>query len=140
MVSVKEVDPQKFNASLKEELKKIKEITPPSWTKFVKSGVHRERIPQQDDFWYVRSASFLRRLYLDGPVGVERLRSYFGGRKRLGHQPAHFRKASGSITRKIVQQLEVSGLVVKNSDKKGRKLSPAGMKLLDKVAYDVSKQ
>ncbi len=140
MASIKAVDPQKFNISLKEELKKIEEINPPIWSKFVKSGVHKERIPQQDDFWYVRSASILRRLYMDGPIGVERLRSYFGGKQRGGHRPAHFRKASGNSIRKIVQQLEASGLVVRNADKNGRKLSPAGMKLLDKIAKGVDKQ
>lgn len=139
MISAREVDPQKFNSMLKEELKKMKGITPPSWSQFVKSGAHRERIPQQDDFWYVRSAAILRRFYLDNSVGVERLRSYFGGKKRRGHKPAHFRKSSGNILRKIVQQLEASGLVEKNANKVGRKLTPAGRKLLDKVAHEVSK-
>ncbi len=140
MISPREVDAQKFNSMLKEELKKVKEITPPAWSQFVKSGVGRERIPQQDDFWYVRSASLLRRLYIDNSVGVERLRSYFGGKKRRGHKPAHFRKSSGNIIRKIIQQLEASGLVEKNTNKVGRKLSPAGRKLLDKIAHEVSKQ
>ena len=140
MVSAREVDPQKFNTLLREELKKVKEIAPPAWAPFVKSGFHRERIPQQDDFWHVRSAAVLRRLYIDNSVGVERLKSYFGGKRRRGHKPAHFRKSSGSIIRKIVQQLESAGLVEKNTNKVGRKLTPAGRKLLDKVAHEVSKQ
>ena len=140
MISPREVDAQKFNSMLKEELKKVKEIVPPAWSQFVKSGAHRERVPQQDEFWHVRSATILRRLYIDGDVGVERLRSYFGGKKRRGHKPAHFRKSSGSIIRKIMQQLEAAGLVEKNANKIGRKLSPAGRKLLDKIAHDVSKQ
>ena len=140
MISPREVDAQKFNSMLKEELKKVKEIVPPAWSQFVKSGAHRERVPQQDEFWHVRSATILRRLYIDGDVGVERLRSYFGGKKRRGHKPAHFRKSSGSIIRKIMQQLEAAGLVEKNANKIGRKLSPAGRKLLDKIAHEVSKQ
>lgn len=140
MVSVREVDTQKFNSLLKEELKKIKEISQPAWSYFVKSGVHKERPPEQEDFWYIRSVAILRRLYLNGSVGVERLRSYFGGRKRRGHKPARFRKASGAIIRKILQQLEVAGLIEKNANKKGRKLSSQGRKLLDRIAYEVSKQ
>lgn len=139
MISARDVDPQKFNGLLKEELKKVKEITPPRWIYFVKSGVHRERVPQQDDFWYVRTATVLRRLYLDGPVGVERLKSYFGGKKRRGHKPAHFRKSSGNILRKILQQLEVAELAEKNENKKGRRLTSKGRKLLDKIAYEVGK-
>jgi small subunit ribosomal protein S19e len=132
MVSVREVSADKFIAKLKEELKNVKEIAPPEWSHFVKSGTHNQRPPEQPDFWYIRSASVLRRIYLDGPVGTERLRSYFGGRKNLGHQPAHFRKASGAIIRKILQQLEQAGLIEK--DKKGRKISTKGIKFLIEVA------
>lgn len=132
MVSVRDIEAAKFIAKLKEELKSVKEIAPPEWSLFVKSGVHRERPPEQPDFWYIRSASILRRIYLDGPVGTERLRSYFGGRKNLGHQPSHFRKASGAIIRRIIHQLETAGFIEK--DKKGRKISNKGMKFLDTVA------
>ena len=93
---IQEIEPQKFAEKLKEELKKIEEIKPPPWASFVKSGSHKERPPEQPDFWYIRAASILRRIYLDGPVGVERLRSYYGGRKRHKVRPARFRKASGS--------------------------------------------
>ena len=137
MVTAREVSAEKLIAKLKEELKKIEEISPPSWASFVKSGAHRERPPQQKDFWYVRTATVLRRIYLDGPVGVERLRVYFGGRKRRGHKPAQFRKSSGNILRKALQQLEKAGLVEKV--KKGRKITSKGQKLLDKIAYEVSR-
>ena len=132
MVSVRDIEAAKFISKLKEELKSVKEIAPPEWSFFVKSGVHNERPPEQPDFWYIRSASVLRRIYLDGPVGTERLRSYFGGRKNLGHQPAHFRKASGAIIRRIIHQLEAAGFIEK--DKKGRKISNKGLKFLDTVA------
>jgi small subunit ribosomal protein S19e len=132
MVSVRDIESGKFINKLKEELKNIKEISPPQWANFVKSGVHKDRPPEQPDFWYIRSASVLRRIYLDGPVGTERLRSYFGGRKNLGHQPAHFRKASGAIIRKITHQLEAAGYIEKC--KKGRKISNKGLKFLDTVA------
>jgi len=137
MVSAREVPADKFVERLKEELKKLKEISPPEWAKFVKSGPHRERPPQQEDFWYIRTASTLRRIYVDGPVGIERLRSYYGGKKKRGHKPDHFRKASGNIIRKILQQLEKAGLVEKVA--KGRKITSRGQKLLDRIAYEVSK-
>lgn len=137
MVTVREVDAQKLIERVKEELKKFEEIKPLPWSFFVKSGAHRERPPEQGDFWYIRAASILRRLYLDGPVGVERLRTYYGGRKDRGTRPARFRKASGNIIRKILQQLEKAGLVEK--DKKGRKLSKKGISFLDRMAYEVKK-
>ncbi len=137
MVTAREVNPQKLVERVKEELKKFEEIKPPSWSFFVKSGSHKEKPPEQPDFWYIRAASILRRIYLDGPVGVERLRTYYGGRKRRGTEPAKFRKASGNIIRKILQQLEKAGLVEKT--KKGRKITSKGQAFLDRIAYEVSK-
>ena len=48
-----------------------------------------------------------------------------GGRKNLGHAPEHKRKASGSIIRKIFQQLEAEGLV-KMQKGKGRSITQKG--------------
>jgi small subunit ribosomal protein S19e len=106
--------------------------------KFAKSGSHKERPPEQKDFWYIRAASILRRLYIDGPIGVERLRTYYGGRKSRGTKPSKFRKASGNIIRKILQQLEGARLVEK-AGKSGRKLTSNGRRLLDRIAYEVKK-
>ncbi len=138
MSSVRDVEAGKFIEKLKEELKGVKEIQPPVWAKFVKSGAHKERPPEQQDFWFIRASSILRRLYLNESSGAERLRTYFGGRKQYGHAPAHFKKASGSVIRKLLQQLESAGLVEKQN-KKGRILSQKGKKLLDKIAEGAGK-
>jgi len=138
MVSAREVSADKLNEKLKEELKSAEEISPPEWSRFVKSGAHRQRMPQQKDFWYIRASSILRRIYLDGPIGTERLRTYYGGKKKRGYKPDHFKKASGNIIRKILQQLEKAGLIEKAG--KGRKITSKGQKLLDKVAHGVSKE
>ena len=139
MVSVNDVPADKFISRLKEELKIVEDIKPVDWVRFVKSGVHKQRPPEQDDFWYIRSASVLRRLYLDGTLGVQRMRTYFGGRKSYGHAPAHFARASGNIIRKILMQLEKAGFGEKSQDKKGRKLTGKGRKFLNGVAYKVGK-
>jgi len=133
MVSGKFVQPAKLIARLTEELKKVEEIKPTVWAKFVKSGAHRTRPPQHDDFWYTRSASVLRRIYLDGPVGVERLRTYYGARKKRGFQPPKFKLAAGNSLRKILQQLEKAGYVEKDA-KGGRKITSKGRKFLDNAA------
>ena len=139
MVSVNDIPADKFINKLKEELKSIAEIKPVSWAKFVKSGVHKQRPPEQEDFWHIRSASLLRRLYLKGPIGIQRLRTYFGGRKQYGHAPAHFRRASGNLIRKILTQLEKAGLVEISQGKKGRIITSKGRKFLNGVAYRVGK-
>jgi len=137
MVSVKDVPAQLFVEKLKEELKKIEQIKPTEWIKYAKSGSHRQRPPQQSDFWYIRAASLMRRIAIEGTVGVSRLRTYYGGKKRRGYKPAISKRSGGSVLRKILQQLESAGLVAK--DKKGRKLTPAGQKLLSKVAKEIKK-
>lgn len=137
-VEMKDVDPQKFIEVCKEELKKIEAIKPPEWAKFVKTGTHKKFPPEQDDWWYTRAASILRRIYLDGPVGVERLRTYYGGRKDRGHKPEKFKKGSGSIIRKCLQQLETAGLVEKSKGpKKGRIVSEKGKKFIARILMKV---
>ena len=95
-----------------EELRKRKEITPPEWAAFAKTGAHKEMPPEDPDWWYVRAAAVLRRVYVDGPLGVERMRSFYGGNKNRGSKPNAFRKGSGSILRKSLQQLEAAGLII----------------------------
>ncbi len=130
MVSIKDSDPQKVVQFTAEELKD--KIKMPEWARFVKTGVSKERPPENADWWYVRGASVMRRLYVDGPVGVSRLRTYYGGLHRRGHKPAHFARGSGKILRTLLIDLEKAGLVAK--DKKGRTLTKDGIKLVNAAA------
>lgn len=120
------------------ELKKMDVFTPPVWVPYIKTGVHRERVPQQDEWWYTRCASILRRIYIDGPIGIERLRSYYGGRESRPDRPHHFKKGSGSIVRKAIQQLEKAKFLIKS--KKGRSITPKGRSFLDKIATQIKPQ
>ena len=104
-----------------------------------KTGTHVEKQPQNPNWWYVRSASVLRKVYVHGPVGIEKLRADYGGRKDFGTKPEHAVKAGGSNIRKALQQLEAAGLVQKDG-LQGRKMSPKGRKLLQEVAEDVQKE
>lgn len=118
-----------------EELKKRPEFTPPAWAAFAKTGVHKEMPPEDPDWWFVRAAAVLRRVYVDGPIGVERMRSFYGGKQDRGSKPSKFRKGSGSILRKSLQQLEKAGYIL--HDKTGRRVSPAGASFLDDVAHSL---
>ncbi|HIQ29809.1 MAG TPA: 30S ribosomal protein S19e [Candidatus Caldiarchaeum subterraneum] len=132
-VTVQGADPQKLIERVAEYLKNNQVVTPPPWAMFVKTGVHKERPPTNPDWWYIRAAAVLRKLYVKGPMGVSRLRKHYGGRHRANQHPPHFAKGSGAIIRKILQQLEQAGLVMK-VDKKGRGVSPQGRKLLEQAA------
>ena len=50
-------------------------IEAPEWAEFTKTGIDRELPPEQDDFWQRRAASLLRKVAVDGPVGVNSLRT-----------------------------------------------------------------
>jgi len=132
-MSVKEVPPSALIKQLAEELKKVEAIAPPEWSRFAKTGSHRERPPVQPDWWYTRAASVLRRLYMDSPVGISRLRTFYGGRKHRGQAPEHFHKSGGKVIRVALQQLEKAGLVSK-VERRGRKLTPKGAKMIDSLA------
>jgi len=133
MVSVYDVAPGRLVKKAAEKLKSMG-IAAPKWIGSVKSGPHRQRLPQQADFWYLRLASLLRNSYVHGVVGVSSLRSHYGSRKSRGVKPEEKRKAGGSIIRKGLQALEGAGLMIKK--KKGREITPAGKKLLDAAAKE----
>ncbi len=139
MVKIHDAPQQLLIENMAVELRKTGKITPPAWADFVKTGSGKARVPDRGDWWYVRSAAVLRKVALLGPIGVSKLRTKFGGKKRRGHQPPKFRKGSGAILRKVLQQLESAGLVKKQEKSvyKGRILTPAGQKLIDATAKTV---
>jgi small subunit ribosomal protein S19e len=138
MTHPNDVPPSAFLPKLASELRSRNAVRPPEWANFVKTGVHKERAPTQTDWWYLRSASVLRKVYLQGHVGIQRLSAEYGGKKDRGSAPYHARTGSRSVTREIVQQLEKSGLL-QSYKTKGRRVSSEGAKLLDSVSRDVLK-
>ena len=114
-------------------------VAPPSWTIAAKTGTHVGKQPQKPDWWYTRCAAILRKIYLHGPVGIERLRAEYGGGKRHGSMPRHASKAGGSTVRKAMQQLEAAGLI-EPAKPHGRRLSKEGRNLLQELAEEVGKE
>ena len=141
MVSVKDVPADALIRAVADILKReYSQVRPPEWAFFVKTGPNKERPPMQDDWWYIRAASILRKLYIYGPVGASRLRSAYSYRAKVGDRvrSERTRKAGGAIIRKILQQLESAGLVQKTPE--GRVLTPAGKSLLDRVAAALARE
>src|SRR4030043_643757 len=128
MASIYDVNPTELIEKSAFELKKISQVKPPQWASFVKTGMHKERPPIKEDWWYIRTAAILRSIYKQGPIGVSKLRTKYGGKKGRGHKPEHFYKGSGAIIRKICQQLESAELIkqTKIGVHKGRVVTPKG--------------
>ena len=138
MAKVFDVPAEDLISKLSDQLKKDKKINPPEWASYVKTGPHVEKIPQNRDWWYTRCASLVRKVYLHGPIGISDLKSYYGGRKRIGYNLDHHKDAGGAIIRNALQQLEASGYVEKKS--KGRSISNEGMKRVDRLATEIFKE
>ncbi len=118
---------------------KNEDIPAPSWIPFVKTGAHAERPPHERDWWHTRCASLLRKIYLQGPIGINELCQEYGGGKPSGYGAAHHRNAGGAIIRNAVQGLEKLGYVEK-VEKKGRVISKQGMQKLDRLATEILKE
>jgi len=133
-MTIRTIEPGKYNIHLAEALKKMPEFKKPEWVDYVKTGADKARPNVDPDFWYKRAASILRQVYIKGTVGVSRLRTRYGGRKDRGMKPAEFKKSGGKIIRLILQQAEAAGLLEKSKSKKaGRMLTEKGKQLLESI-------
>ncbi|MBI2632668.1 40S ribosomal protein S19 [Candidatus Pacearchaeota archaeon] len=134
-MDIRSINPQKYNTSLADALKKLDEFKKPEWVDFVKTGTQKQRPSIEPDFWQKRAASIIRQIYIKKIVGVQRLRSRYGGRKDLGMKPPHFKKSGGKIIRLILQQAESAGLIEKAKGKSaGRQLTKKGIDFLEAIA------
>lgn len=130
----KDIEKSKIVQKVAERLKDQKITQPRPWSFYAKTGCHKSRPPYTRDWWYLRAASILKNVNELGPIGVSKLRTKYGGRKRRGHKPPKFRKSGGSIIRNILQDLEKAGLIeqLKNKQRKGRVITTKGRILLEK--------
>lgn len=135
MVTVFDVQPGKLIEKAADELEKMG-IEKPEFVSYVKSGSHTERRPEQPNFWYIRMASLLRQAYTTPTIGVNRLRTHYGGKKDRGRKPSKHRDAGGAIIRRGLQELEKQGFVKKA--KTGRVITGKGKKFLDNIAKQIA--
>jgi len=138
MATVYDVPADKLIRETAQDLKENAKLEMPEWAVFVKTGTHKERRPQDGGWWWMRCASVLRRIYLEGPVGVQRLRTFYGGRKNRGHKPEEFRRAGGKIIRTVLRELDAAGFT--KSGKSGRIITPKGQSYLDALSSKISRK
>jgi small subunit ribosomal protein S19e len=138
MTTVYDVPPQQLLELAADKLREFPEIAVPEWASDVKTGTHVETQPVQENWWHMRTAAVLRKVYLYGPIGTERLAAQFGGSRDRKVKPYKAVKGSRSIIRQCLQQLEEAGLV--QADKNlGRVVTPRGQSIMDNLARDVMK-
>lgn len=127
----------KLSTDIREEMSS-KNIAMPGWIPFVKTGRQADRAPHERDWWYTRCASLLRKIYLNGPIGIGGLRTKYGGTTRSvhGYGFAHHVDSGGAIIRNAVHALESLGYIEKHSNG-GRIISSSGMKKIDLAATQI---
>jgi small subunit ribosomal protein S19e len=136
-----EIKSEKFIKALAAKLKTIDEFKMPKWALFVKTSQAKERPPENKEWWYIRIASILRKLYMKGLAGVGKFRTYYGSRKDRGARPEKFKRASGKIIRTILQQATKAQLVEHIKEKKaGRRLTKKGKIFLDQIASELKQE
>ena len=136
MTTVYDVHGQNLVFDLAEALKNLESITIPEWSISAKTAAHKENAPDTDDWWYMRSASILRKIYLEGPLGTERLSRMYSGPKDRGGKPNKSHPGGRKIIRTVMKQLEAAELITYEKGK-GRKISPRGQSMLDGIALEV---
>ncbi|UCD00545.1 MAG: 40S ribosomal protein S19 [Promethearchaeota archaeon] len=136
-MSIYVVSPEKTVSVIAEKLKEFPEISPPEGSEFWKTAFFKELAPlDSENFWYIRCASILRKVKKYGPIGVNKLRKFYGGRNRKGPGLHHSAKGSGKIIRVALQQLENANLI-KKKEKEGRVVSAEGTSFLERTAYSI---
>lgn len=127
---------EKLAIYLKEE---VDEINPPEWSSFAKTGVYAQRPPRNPDWWFVRCASMLRKIYIKGPIGIELLRQEYGGRVDRGARPEHAIKGGGAIIRNALKQLQAAGFILPQRNE-GRVVTSKGRQLLDRLSTELKRE
>ncbi len=136
MVNVKEVPADVLIHNLALELKSMK-VEEPEWTKYLKDGIGKEKSWTQEGWYYTRMASILRKIYINGNLGIARMSQEYGSRQDRGSKRYHPVQSSRYIIRSMFHALESLGYLKKN--KIGREITPAGQALLDKVSREAMK-
>ncbi|UCB57869.1 MAG: 30S ribosomal protein S19e [Thermoplasmatales archaeon] len=138
MTTVFDVPSKEFIDYVAKKLQSDNNIVIPNANIFSRTGVNKEKPPENKQWWHTRCASILRKIYIKSSIGVEHLRSEYGGKRDRGSKPYLVRSGSGTIVRRALQQLEKAGYVTKVKGK-GRILTAKGRSFLDNAAHDVMK-
>lgn len=108
---VRDVSAHDFIKAYAAHLKRTGGLKVPKSAEYVKTAHFKELAPLDPDWFYVRSASVARQIYLRCNIGVGAMTRKHGGKKRRGSRPNVFARSSGSVDRRAMQALQGLGIV-----------------------------
>ena len=82
-ITVRDISAPKFISAYAEVLKNNDKFVVPKWADLVKTGVNKELAPYDPDWYYIRAAAIVRKVYLRQGTGVGALKKRFGGNYRF---------------------------------------------------------
>ena len=137
-VTVKDVPADAFIKACAEFLKRQPKFDVPKWHDIVKTATVKEFAPYDEDWFFVRSASILRKVYLRKGTGVGALKKWYGASsgQHRGTRKAHFTTASGAIIRKSMHELEKLEMM-EHDDDGGRVITSKGRAEMDRIAGNI---
>jgi small subunit ribosomal protein S19e len=138
MTIVYDVPPKELIDAIAKKLEKDSSISVPEQNIYSRAGIHKENPPMEKNWWHIRCASILRKIYINNIIGIEHLRAEYGGKQDRGSKPYKAKSGSGTIVRRALQQLEKAGYITKIKGK-GRMLTPKGRSFLDNTSNEVMK-
>jgi len=134
--TVRDVPAHKWVKAMAQQFKREGKILVPTCTDFIKTSHGRERAPQNPDWYYMRCASVLRRIYKRPGTGYGGLSKAYGNRKNRGSMPERTIRAATGPIHWACKSLEGLKLIAKGKGK-GRIVTPEGRKKADTVAFNV---
>ncbi len=131
---IHQVQAERFINSMASKLQAVPEFSIPEWALYVKTSAGKARPPYEKNWWQMRAASILRKIYAKGTIGVEKLRKEYTTKKNMGHKPERVYKAGGKVIRTILQQAEKAGFLEKRKEGRlGRQLTKKGLEFMNEV-------
>ena len=139
MTTVFDVPAKELIDEVAKKLQGDDNIKTPEENMFTRTGINKENPPLDPNWWYVRCAAIMRKIYIKNQIGIEHLRAEYGGSRDKGSKPYKAVKGSGTVVRRAVQQLEKAGYVGKIRGK-GRVLTGKGRAFMDSTSNEIMKK
>jgi small subunit ribosomal protein S19e len=103
---IHEVRAGAFNETLKCYLKDSGKLKLPVDWDIIKTGRGRERAPEDDDWYYLRTAAVVRQLALSETVTIAAIARRYGNWKNRGVRPSKFVECDESLCCSVFDNLE----------------------------------
>ena len=134
--TLRDVSGAKWVKAMAAHLKQSGKLFVPNCTELMKQSHANERAPQNPDWFFLRCAAVLRRVYVRPGTGYGGLSKAFGLKKNNGSRPEKPIKASRGLLHWACRSLEGLKLLQKGKES-GRVLTREGRRKCDAIAFNV---